>query len=140
MTILKACPKPTRKRREGKRSVVVESNPLECVEQETVSAWLDAHDVFYNISISGAFLHPATFNRLKRMGYKRGLPDIIVFQRPPAYNDQFCGVAIELKRRKGGVVSDEQKEWITKLQAQGWVAVVCKGADEAISVLEQCGY
>ena len=138
--MLKAYPKPTYKRRESKRKVVAESNPLECIEQETVSAWLDLHKVFYNISISGAYLHPATFNRLKRMGYKRGLPDILIFERPPAYGNQFVGVAIELKRKKGGIVSDEQKEWLEKLQKQGWFAIVCRGADEAILILEQCGY
>lgn len=144
MSYLKAVPKPTRRPKEPKplrtRRVAIESNPLECIEQETVSQWLDLHKVFYNISISGAYLHPATFNRLKRMGYKRGLPDVLIFQPPPAYHGKYVGVALELKRRKGGIVSDEQKVWLETLNSHGWLAVVAQGADEAIEMLETCGY
>jgi hypothetical protein len=135
--------KPQRRTKEKiqkPRKVAVEQNPLEAMEQETVAQWLDLHKVFYNISISGAFLHPATFNRLKRMGYKRGLPDVIIFDPPPAYNGKFKGVALEMKRRKGGIVSDEQRTWLEKLANLGWLSYVARGADEAIEILETCGY
>lgn len=143
MNYLKPCPKPTRKPKEKSirpRKVAMESNPLESMEQETVADWLDLHKVLYCASVAGAYLHPATFNRIKKIGYKRGLPDILIFQAPPAYNDKYVGVALEMKRRKGGIVSDEQRVWLEDLNRNGWLVGVMKGADEAIELLELCGY
>lgn len=140
MTFTRPYPKPVRVKREEKRPAVKEAVPLECIEQETVAQWLDLHNVFYCASVAGAYLHPATFIRMKKIGYKKGAPDLMIYQKPPAYNGQFVGVAIEMKRKKGGVVSDEQREWLEKLRAQGWMAVVCAGADAAIEILEMCGY
>jgi hypothetical protein len=47
------------------------------------------------------------------------------------------GLYIELKAQ-GGRVSDEQKEWIAALRAQGYRAEVCVGADAAWGVI--CEY
>ena len=41
-----------------------------------------------------------------------------------------------MKRKVGGVISPEQKEWITYLNAQGYCAVVCKGFDDAKEKVE----
>lgn len=136
----KAVPKPIRKKRESKRQVVIESNPLESISQETVAAWLDAKRVFYTATVAGAFLHPATFTRLKRMGLKRGVSDIIIFDAPPAYGTTFKGVCLEMKRKKGSVVSDDQTAWLNEMYNRGWMAVVAHGEDEAIEILEKCGY
>lgn len=144
MNYLKPCPKPERKQKEKtlnpRVKVALESNPLECVDQETVANWLDLYKVLYSASVAGVYLHPATFNRVKKIGYKRGLPDILIFQKPPAYGDRYVGVAIELKRRKGGIVSDEQKAWLDNLNKNGWLVGVMRGADQAIEFLEICGY
>jgi hypothetical protein len=136
------CPKPIRVKKEKpvKRKVVVESNPLECIDQETVSDYLKAHKVFFMISIAGAYLHPATYNRLKKMGYSPGPSDIIIFDEPPAYGNQFVGVALEMKRKKGGVLSDEQIDWLDKMIQRRWHIHVAYGADDAIQFLELCGY
>ena len=40
-------------------------------------------------------------------------------------------VAIEMKRQKGGKVSDKQKAWLETLNSAGIEAVVCKGFEEA---------
>jgi hypothetical protein len=136
------CPKPIRVKKEKpiKRKVVVESNPLEEIEQQTVVEWLDAKKVFYMVNIAGCYLHPATFLKVKRMGYKRGPADIIIFDPPPAYGNQFVGVALEMKRKKGGVLSLEQKEWLEKMSQRRWLIHVSPGADDAIQFLELCGY
>lgn len=68
-----------------------------------------------------------------RLGVKKGFPDIIIFDAPEPYK----GIAIELKRVKGGRVSKEQKEWLEKLENRGWLVKVCHGADEAITWLEE---
>ena len=38
----------------------------------------------------------------------------------------------EMKRQKGGVVSEEQKVMIDKLNEVGYYATICKGCDEAV--------
>ena len=76
---------------------------------------------------------PKTARILKMMGFKDGFPDYLIFNR--AKNG--VGMAIELKRTKGGVLAPEQKQWLLDLQAQGWVAVVAYGAGAAIKMIEK---
>ena len=64
---------------------------------------------------------------LKRQGVKPGVPDICL----PIPNGQFSALYIELKRRKGGRLSDDQRGWIEALNRAGNRAVVCKGWEEA---------
>lgn len=45
-------------------------------------------------------------------------------------------VFIEMKRRKGGVTSTNQKKWIKTLNEAGIQTVVCKGCDAAIEFIE----
>lgn len=54
----------------------------------------------------------------------------------PLKNSKYNGLFIELKRIKGGSVSKEQKDFISFLNNQGYLAVVCKGHKEAIVVIE----
>jgi hypothetical protein len=49
----------------------------------------------------------------------------------------WMGVAVELKRQKGGQLQDSQEEWLQKLEHRGWLTKVCEGADEAIDWLEK---
>ena len=49
----------------------------------------------------------------------------------------YAGLYIEMKRKKGGKESSEQKEWREYLISQGYKAVVCKGADEAIAAIKE---
>jgi hypothetical protein len=160
-----AVPKPKKKERiknPFKNSIPKESNPLECIDQETVADWLDAHNVFYTATMAGSFLHPATFNRMKKMGLKKGVADILIFDTPPAYYTHnilrlsqshpnalfsaselgylYCGVCLEMKRKKGGIVSEEQRLWLEKMTKLKWLCFVANGADSAIEFLEQCGY
>ena len=136
------CPKPIRVKKEKpvKRKVVLESLPEESDEQATVADWLDLYKVFYTATMAGCYLAPATFNRMKRMGLKRGIADLLIFDPPPAYGNQFVGVALEMKRKKGGVLSLEQKEWLEKMSQRRWLVHVSLGADDAIQFLELCGY
>ena len=53
----------------------------------------------------------------------------------PVPRGNYHGLYIELKRTKGGVISDAQKEWIEMLNGRGYLAVVAKGATEAIKVI-----
>ena len=42
-----------------------------------------------------------------------------------------------MKRRKGGTVSDEQKEWGKIYELAGIPCKICKGADEAIKFVKK---
>lgn len=59
---------------------------------------------------------------LRAEGLSPGCPDLWI----PEWR-----MAIEMKRTKGGAVSDEQKAWLEYLLGIGWKAHVCKGFDEA---------
>ena len=52
------------------------------------------------------------------------------------YGKNYRLVAIEMKRRKGGVTSANQKKWIKTLNEAGIQTVVCKGCDAAIEFIE----
>ena len=71
--------------------------------------------------------------RFKRAGVKKGVSDLFL----PVARKGYHGLWIEMKRKKGGRLSPEQKEWIDGMFAQGYLAVRCDGADEAIGMLER---
>lgn len=69
---------------------------------------------------------------LKRMGMKKGFPDISLL----VPNKTFLALFIELKADKTKRLSKEQKEWLEKLNRYGYKAVRCNGADEAINTIK----
>lgn len=69
--------------------------------------------------------------KLKKEGVRRGVPDMFLALPRGGWH----GLFIEMKRRRGGVVSPEQAAYIEALRAQGYRAEVCKGCDEALEVL-----
>lgn len=77
--------------------------------------------------------------RLKSHGVKRGVPDVLIFGAPPALPGA-AGVAIELKKRVGGVVSRDQEGWLEYLESNNWKVAVCKGWEEAWRMLRELGW
>ena len=135
------------------------SYPTEAQECEVFHQWLNMqglpHHHCANESQSGrkdAIIRNA---RNKRMGQSKGFPDYLVII-PDEYKEQYsvvdeppvgvdCGlvcfsnrlVAIEMKRKKGGRLSPEQKQWLEWLESAGIEVFVAKGADEAIRWIEE---
>lgn len=68
---------------------------------------------------------------LKRQGVKPGVPDLFF----PVARGGYNGLFIELKRTEGGRLSEYQKHWLHLLEKQGYCAVVCHGAREAVDVI-----
>jgi hypothetical protein len=66
--------------------------------------------------------------RMKRAGVRKGFPDLVAI-----IDGNF--IAIEMKRVKGSVVSQEQKDWIEALNMAGVEARICKGSKEAIDFI-----
>ena len=73
-------------------------------------------------------------NKLIAEGLKKGFPDLQLLIPAGPYH----GLFIELKRAKKSLskISKEQKEWIERLNRQGYQAKVCYGADEAIETIK----
>lgn len=70
---------------------------------------------------------------LKQQGVKPGIPDIFL----PCARGGYHGLYIEMKRRKGGRVSIEQKKMIIALREQGYPVVVCEGWEAARDVITE---
>jgi hypothetical protein len=70
--------------------------------------------------------------KMKRAGAIKGWPDIFL----PITTANYAALFIELKRRKGGIVSDEQYRVHYLLRDQGYYVEVCKGADAAIRTIK----
>ena len=130
-----AVPKPKRYPKERffkpRKIVRIEANPLEETEQKTVVDWLKAHKLLFTANVPDR-------RYCQRMGYSPGVPDILIFDRPLRVENGYLwiGAALEMKRRKGGVVSDEQQGWLDSLKNLGWITKVAYGCDDAIRWLE----
>lgn len=70
--------------------------------------------------------------RLKAEGVRAGVPDLFLAVPRGAW----AGLFIEMKRRRGGQVSPDQKAMLACLAASGYRVSVCKGWDEARAALE----
>ena len=126
MTVLK---EPRRKRplASGKSGAAFVLD--EDAEQTEVARWLDEEhpDVKYYHVPNGGWRHKATARRLKAMGAKPRVPDLVFPMARKAYH----GLYVEMKRTEGGKLSPRQKDWLEWLTEAGYLAVVRKGADEA---------
>jgi len=72
---------------------------------------------------NGGKRHVGVARKLKAEGVQSGVPDLCL----PVPRGTYCGLYIEMKRKKGGTVTAEQKEWIELLTDQRYRAVVCHG-------------
>jgi len=76
---------------------------------------------------NGGSRHIATAARLKLEGVKPGVPDLFL----PVARRGFHGLFIEMKRKKGGTVSKDQKQWKSWLSEEHYAVVVAKGFHSA---------
>lgn len=75
------------------------------------------------------------FQRLNKLGNQKGLPDYIIVVRD-VYNSHVL-LFIEMKRSKGGKQDANQKSWEKALNQAGEYYFVCKGFDEAQSLIDK---
>jgi len=83
---------------------------------------------------NGGYRNKITAARMSKEGVKAGVPDLFL----PVARFGKHGLFIEMKRRKGGHVRDEQFVWGKALIFEGYQFTVCHGADDAIGVI--CEY
>lgn len=124
-------------------------NPTEDQEQEAFVQWLRLkgypHFRVPNETYTRSWSQKA---KNKKLGVSSGVPDLFVavpFPPPHLIIYEEDGsesirdkkfVAVEMKRKKGGVTSANQKQWIKTLNEAGIQTVVCKGCDAAIEFIE----
>jgi hypothetical protein len=113
------------------------AEPLETTEQVAFVQWLELQGLrFTAIPMSTYTASWKQKNHNRVMGVRAGFPDLLVLIDPSQSKDgKGYLLAPELKRRKGGVVSKAQREWIAALNKLGTSqvdSVVAHGADEAI--------
>jgi hypothetical protein len=82
---------------------------------------------------NGGSRNKAEAARLKAQGVRAGVPDICL----PVARGCYHGLFVELKKREGGRVSKEQREWIEYLEGAGYCARVCNGWDAARETIER---
>jgi hypothetical protein len=98
--------------------------PTEHEEQRKVVRWF--RQTWPGVRIfaipNGGHRSMATAGRLKAEGVTSGVPDLFV----PAWR-----LWIEMKRIRGGSLSQEQKDWHRYLKSVGYWVIVGKGAEDA---------
>jgi len=119
--------------------------PTEDQECEVFASWLKLNNIPHahiaNESRSSSRNAMIRGAKLKRMGQSRGVWDYEIWL--PIKNlvdgeiDDYQLLKIEMKRKKGGTVSPEQKAWGKIYEIAGIPCKVCKGAEEAIAFVKE---
>ena len=112
--------------------------PTESEEQQSLFRWAayesGAHPelaLLYHIPNEGKRSQIAGA-KLRAEGLKRGVPDICL----PVPRGKWHGLYIELKRLRGGRVSDDQQRWLDALNERGYFATVCRGWQQAAAEIQ----
>ena len=94
--------------------------------QKALIRWFDlAYPDFRGLLFAtpnGGQRHPAVAAKLKAEGVRRGVPDLCL----PVARHGFHGLFIELKTETGRLTR-EQAQWLERLDAEGFMAVWCRG-------------
>lgn len=86
----------------------------------------------YSATVGGVRVAMHTALKMKQAGYKKGIPDLLIFEPSNGY----VGLAIEIKTPTGRA-SEHQKDWVEKLRDRGWKAEICKGLNACITVIDE---
>lgn len=107
----------------------------EYIEQIQFVNWLEQTypGILFSSSCGGMRTSIGTAVKMKRAGYKKGCPDIMIFEP----RGQYHGLFIEMKREKKSVISPEQKVWINELNKRNYKAVICYGFEDAKKTVEK---
>jgi hypothetical protein len=105
------------------------------VEQEKFFVWLDQNGIIAFHPRNGGSLNPIEGAKFKRLGVKRGVPDVCL----PLVAAPYHGLYIELKKIDGKLsdLSEEQAWWLKFLQGQGYKAEVAFGFLHAKQIVEE---
>ena len=117
--------------------------PTEAEEQNAFVQWCRINDIIVHHSPNeggGGTSGAIRGAKMKKLGTSKGFWDLVVFipiKGATGRVDCYEQVMIEMKRRKGGTVSTEQKTWGKIYELAGINCKICKGADEAIAFVNK---
>lgn len=117
------------------------TTPLESEEQINFVEYCKSRNIIVVSTQNGFKMPKQGFNfigyskKLTKMGLSKGFPDLMIFTKNKSKTDSV--LFIEMKRQKGGVISDEQKKWHTDLCNAGYAVGIAKGCDSAIRILNK---
>lgn len=104
-------------------------------EQQMLVRWMELqHRAAYAVTWhtpNGGARDKATAGKLKAQGVKAGVPDLQL----AVARGGFFGLFIEFKATppNDAAVSETQKTMLSRLQGEGYRAVVCRGINEAMA-------
>ena len=122
--------------------------PTEEQEQAKFIEWLNLQKIYFEIGLEGIWLpnphtmgsqpwrkqkkaNMAVLKKMKAQGLKKGVADVKVYLPKVVLH-------VELKRKKGGVQSEEQKINGLIIERYSYAKYrVCKGFDEAVKFVEE---
>lgn len=111
--------------------------PTESVEQQTLFRWAKLFEpvhpelkLMYHVPNEGKRSYAAG-RRLVAEGLKSGVPDICL----PVARGGYHGLYIELKRLRGGKLTEDQRDWLDALNDEGYMTTMCKGWQAASEVI-----
>ena len=88
--------------------------------QEWLTLYLNSIGVLFCASAGGMRTSIGTAVKMKRAGYKKGFPDIGIYEPRGTYH----GLFIELKCDNKSGPTDEQTEWQAELAKRGYLAKI----------------
>jgi len=89
-------------------------------------------NILFSATVGGVRLSIGAAQKMKKAGYRRGVPDVLFFEPRQGYN----GLCIEVKK-KGGRPSKDQLRWKDDLLARGYFAVVATGLRECLDYFNE---
>lgn len=107
--------------------------PLEKDEQKRLCKWLKDNKIGHWANGLGVKLDYDVkyISSLRSQGHYPGIVDMTILL------PKGRAIFLELKRVKGGVVSEQQEKWISYLQSLDYPTKVCYGADDAIKWIKE---
>ncbi len=82
-------------------------------------------------SVAGTFVNLGMVMKMAKLGYRKGTPDLLVFEPRGGY----FGLLLEVKA-KDGSLSPEQVEFLNRAALRGYKTAVCWSREEGIAVLD----
>ena len=125
--------------KDGKKSIVMPARSeddiqISIIKWATLQTYKGRPLTYYLVHVpNGGYRKGREGAKLKRMGVQAGYPDLILDIPKGGYH----GLRIELKKPKGSVTRDNQKERIAALIDEGYYAEVCKGFQDTTQTIKR---
>lgn len=97
------------------------SRQIEQTLQEQYTFYLYSRVVLFCASAGGMRTNMRTAIRMKRAGYKKGHPDVVIYEPRGGWH----GMTVELKVKT--YAGEEQKHWQDELLKRGYYAIIVPG-------------